>query len=128
MDYYLRGELAKEASLNFETIRYYEKIELLPTAKRNSSGYRTYPKETLNRLKLIKMLQNSGFSIEEIKYIIHICENPSKCKTSSDEIIDKKMSEIEDKMNEMNHIKDMLTRIKVNLKEHNCSYFTSLLK
>jgi DNA-binding transcriptional MerR regulator len=128
MDYYLRGELAKEAGLNFETIRYYEKTNLIPTAERNRSGYRLYPKETLNRLKLIKMLQNSGFSINEIKYIMHICENPAECNTSSDEIINKKMYEIEEKINEMNHVKDMLMGIKENLKEHNCSYFTSLLK
>ena len=32
MDYYLRGELAKEAGLNFETLRYYEKIKLIPVA------------------------------------------------------------------------------------------------
>jgi len=128
MNHYLRGQLAKEAGINFETLRYYEKIELIPAAERNSSGYRIYPKETLNRLKLIKMLQKSGFSINEIKYIMHMCENPEECNASSDEIINKKMYEIEEKVNEMNHVKDMLMEIKANLKEHNCSYFTSLLK
>lgn len=127
MDYYLRGELAKAAGLNFETIRYYEKIKLIPTAERNSSGYRIYPKETLNRLKLIKMVQNCGFSINEIKYIMHIIENPVECSTSCDEIINRKVYEIEEKVKELNHVKDMLREIKENLKEHNCLYFTSLL-
>jgi DNA-binding transcriptional MerR regulator len=128
MDHYLRGELAKEAGLNFETLRYYENINLIPAAERNGSGYRLYPKETLNRLKLIKMVQNCGFSINEIKYIMHIIENPAECSTNSDEIISRKMHEIDEKINEMNHVRDMLSGIKDNLKNQNCSYFRSLLK
>jgi DNA-binding transcriptional MerR regulator len=128
MDYYLRGALAKEAGINFETLRYYEKIKLIPAAERNSSGYRIYPKDTLSRLKLIKMLQSCGFSISEIKYIIHIIENPADCSTNSDEIINKKMHEIDEKIDEMNHVKDMLSEMKDNLKNQNCSYFLSLLK
>lgn len=127
MDHYLRGELAKEAGLNFETLRYYEKINLIPAAERNKSGYRLYPKKTLNRLKLIKMLQNCGFSISEIKHILYIIENPAECHEICDEIINRKVHEIEEKINEMNHVKDMLLGIKENLKEQNCLYFTSLL-
>lgn len=127
MDHYLRGELAKEAGLNFETLRYYEKINLIPAAERNSSGYRLYPKETLNRLKLIKMAQNCGFSINEIKHILYIVENPEECNTNSDEIIDRKMCEIDKKINEMIFMKEMLSGLKDNLKNQNCQYFLSLL-
>jgi len=127
MDHYLRGELAKEAGLKFETLRYYEKINLIPAAERNESGYRLYPKETLNRLKLIKMAQNCGFSINEIKHILYIIENPAECNTHSDEIIDRKMCEIDKKIGEMKYMKDMLSGIKDNLKNQNCSYFLSLL-
>ena len=124
MDYYLRGELAKEAGLNFETLRYYEKINLIPTAERNKSGYRLYPKKTLNRLKFIKMMQNCGFSISEIKHILYIIENPAECHEICDDIINRKMYEIEEKINGINHVKDMLLGIKENLKEQNCLYFT----
>lgn len=127
MDHYLRGELAKEAGLNFETLRYYEKINLIPATERNRNGYRLYPKETLNRLKLIKMAQNCGFSINEIKHILYIIENPAECNTNSDEIIDRKMCEIDKKINEMKYMKDMLSGLKDNLKNQNCSYFLSLL-
>jgi DNA-binding transcriptional MerR regulator len=127
MDHYLRGELAKEAGLNIETLRYYEKINLIPAAERNESGYRLYPKEALNRLKLIKMAQNCGFSINEIKHILLMIENPAECNTNSDEVIDRKMCEIDKKINEMKYMKDMLSGIKDNLRNQNCSYFSSLL-
>jgi MerR family mercuric resistance operon transcriptional regulator len=127
MDYYLRGQLATEAGVNFETLRYYEKINLLPEPIRNQSGYRTYSNETLKRLKLIKQAQNCGFSIEEIKSILIIIENPAACDTSSDEIIDRKMSEIDKRIHEMQSMKDMLAGIKDNLNNQNCSYFLSLL-
>jgi MerR family mercuric resistance operon transcriptional regulator len=127
MDYYLRGQLATEAGVNFETLRYYEKINLLPEPIRNQSGYRTYSNETLKRLKLIKQAQNCGFSIEEIKSILIIIENPAACDTSSDEIIDRKMSEIDKRIHEMQSMKDMLAGIRENLDNQNCSYFLSLL-
>jgi MerR family mercuric resistance operon transcriptional regulator len=127
MDYYLRGQLATEAGVNFETLRYYEKINLLPEPIRNQSGYRTYSNETLKRLKLIKQAQNCGFSIEEIKSILIIIENPAACDTSSDEIIDRKMSEIDKRIHEMQSMKDMLAGIKDNLNNQNCSYLLSLL-
>lgn len=127
MDYYLRGELAKEAGLKFETLRYYEKVNLIPLIKRNEKGYRQYPKETLNRLKLIKLLQNCGFSINEIKNILCNIENQQSSNTNCDEIIDKKTCEIDKKINEMMYVKKILSEIKDNIKSQNCSYFKSLL-
>lgn len=127
MEFYLRGQLAKEAGVNFETLRFYEKINLLPVPIRNQSGYRVYSKDSLNRLKLIKQAQNCGFSIEEIKGILFIIENPLECTTNSDEIIDRKMSEIDKRINEMLSMKEMLTEIKDNLNDQNCSFFLSLL-
>ncbi len=127
MDYYLRGQLAKEAGINFETLRYYEKINLIPTAERDLNGYRLYPKEILKRLKLIKIAQNCGFSIEEIKNILHIIENPSDCNTNSNEIIEKKMDELDKKINEIQYVKDMLSGIKNYLNKKDCLYLTTLL-
>jgi DNA-binding transcriptional MerR regulator len=128
MEYYLRGQLAAEAGINFETLRYYEKINLLPIPARNHSGYRTYSKDTVNRLRLIKQAQNCGFSIEEIKKILRIIENPAACESSSDEIIDRKMAEIDQRIQEMHSMQEMLAEIKENLSNQDCSSFLSLLK
>jgi DNA-binding transcriptional MerR regulator len=128
MDYYLRGQLAKAVGINVETLRYYEKINLIPTPTRNKSGYREYSKETLNRLEFIRQAQDCGFSIEEIKHILFIIENPEECDTNCDEIIDRKIGEINKKIREMQFMKDMLSEIKDSLKKQNCPYIRALLK
>ena len=53
MKHYLRGQLAKAARLNKETLRYYENNGLIPPAQRDSNGYRYYPAETLVLLEFI---------------------------------------------------------------------------
>ncbi|CQR55668.1 MULTISPECIES: MerR family transcriptional regulator [Paenibacillus sonchi group] len=63
---YLRGELAKEAKVNIETLRYYEKHGLLPQPQRTASGYRVYTEETLARIIFIQNAKNCGFTLREI--------------------------------------------------------------
>ena len=57
------GELAKQANVNIETIRYYERRGLLPEPPRNKSGHRQYPIEALKRTDFIKRCQALGFSL-----------------------------------------------------------------
>ncbi|WP_042213467.1 MerR family transcriptional regulator [Paenibacillus borealis] len=64
---YLRGELAKEAGLNIETLRYYEKYGLIQQPQRSSSGYRMYPEEALERIAFIQNAKSCGFTLREIK-------------------------------------------------------------
>jgi DNA-binding transcriptional MerR regulator len=64
------GELAKHARVNIETIRYYERQELLPKAPRLHSGYRAFPAESVEQILLIKQSQELGFSLKEIKELL----------------------------------------------------------
>ena len=64
MKYYLRGEIAKIAGINAETLRYYEKEKLIPIPKRNSSGYRLYSENTLIIFNFIKNAKDAGFSLD----------------------------------------------------------------
>jgi hypothetical protein len=64
---YLRGEIAKMANVNIETLRYYENYSLIPSPIRSDSGYRLYSEEILSRLTFIKNAKFCGFSLKEIK-------------------------------------------------------------
>lgn len=64
------GELADQSGISASTLRYYEKLGLLRPASRNSSGYREYPKETLDQLTLIQRAKELGFSLREIRSLI----------------------------------------------------------
>lgn len=116
---YLRGQLAAEAGINVETLRYYEKIKLLPTPQRTSSGYRYYPEETLTRLAFIKQAKDSGFSLEEIKQLFSIIDMDLDSTNFEDiaRMIDKKVEELDARMIELNAMKEILVEVKGNLRE-----------
>lgn len=63
----LRSELARRTGCHLETIRYYEKIGLMPEPPRNASGYRIYAEDHVSRLNFIQRARMLGFNIEEIR-------------------------------------------------------------
>lgn len=64
------GELAKRAGVSTETIRFYEKQGLLPAPERLASGYRTYQPAMLERLRVIKVCQQIGFTLDDIAALL----------------------------------------------------------
>ena len=81
-DVYQIGELAARIGVQPESIRYYERIGLLPKAQRTTAGYRVFTQEHLERVELIKQMQALGFSLMEIREMLelkftrgHTCQN-----------------------------------------------------
>lgn len=67
MPEYSRGQIARLADVNMETLRYYERLELLPQPQRSASGYRLYTEEVLRQLIFIRNAKSCGFTLKEIK-------------------------------------------------------------
>lgn len=68
----LIGELAKRSGFSRDTIRYYEKIELIVLSKksRREHNYKDYPVEVLHRLLAVKKYKDLGFTLEEIRELL----------------------------------------------------------
>ena len=77
------GNLAREAGINLETVRYYEREGILPKAPRSPSGYRLFPADAVRRLRFIKRTQELGFSLKEIRELLALRVSP---RTTSSEI------------------------------------------
>jgi MerR family transcriptional regulator, mercuric resistance operon regulatory protein len=60
------GELARRSGCNVETIRYYERIGLLPTPARTAGGYRLYETADVRRLMFARRARELGFTLEEV--------------------------------------------------------------
>ncbi|MBL1429971.1 MAG: helix-turn-helix domain-containing protein [Robiginitomaculum sp.] len=73
------GELSRRTSVNIETIRYYEKIDLLPIAARGANGHRLYDQEAQRKLQFIRRGRDLGFSIDDIRSLMGIDERPITC-------------------------------------------------
>jgi DNA-binding transcriptional MerR regulator len=68
MDTGLRiGEVAKRAGVSIDTLRYYERLKLLPRSRRSSGGFRLFAPEHIERVQFIKQAQELGFSLTEIR-------------------------------------------------------------
>ena len=66
------GQLAKEAGINRESVRFYEAQSLLPEPRRSEAGYRMYSRTAVLRIRFIKSAQNLGFSLKEIKELLSL--------------------------------------------------------
>ncbi|WP_138380621.1 MerR family transcriptional regulator [Luteithermobacter gelatinilyticus] len=76
---YTRGKLAKEAGVNLETIRFYEKIGLMPDPPRSAAGYRCYSLEHLKRLKFIRRSRELGFTNNEVAGLLEMVDGTYTC-------------------------------------------------
>lgn len=70
----LRAQLARKTGCNLETIRYYEKVELLPAPPRSSNGYRVYSPELVQRLQFILRARDLGFAMEDVRSLLSLAD------------------------------------------------------
>lgn len=71
------GQVARQAGVNQETVRYYERRALLLAPERATSGYRQYPVTTVRRIGFIKRAQALGFTLDEVADLLALQESTS---------------------------------------------------
>lgn len=102
MNEYQIGQLAKKVRVKTDTIRFYEKIGLLPKPFQTQSGYRQYVPEDLKRLRFIIRAKEIGFTLAEIKGLLAIkvsstntCEAVYEQSQNKINLIDQKIRDLE---------------------------------
>lgn len=66
------GRLAKAANVGIETIRYYQRLNLLPTPTPVRNAFRHYPVDTIERIRFIKRAQDLGFTLDDIAVLLQL--------------------------------------------------------
>lgn len=94
MGLYRIGDISKQLGLSADTLRYYEKISLLPNVSRNASGIRQYDDKDISRLKFIKRAQRMNFSLKEIRNLLSMREDPQHAKDSVRQLTADKLNDI----------------------------------
>lgn len=121
------GHLAKAAEVNVETIRYYQRIELITEPNKPAQGYRIYPEETLKRIKFIKRAQQLGFSLKEIEELLQLgeghCEDVRQLAEVKHAQIDK---QIKDLKNLRNTLSQLITSCKSDTDNSHCAIVETL--
>ncbi len=103
-----RGELAKQIGVNSATVRYYEKIGLLPEPPRSNAGYRIFSEESINRIRFIKQAQELGFSLKEIKELLDLRVTPKATTSDVRKRATEKIADIGDKIKRLRGMKNSL--------------------
>jgi len=65
------GQVATQAGVSVDTVRFYERRGVLPTAGRRPSGYRVFNESTVERIRMAKALQDMGFTLDEVIDALH---------------------------------------------------------
>jgi DNA-binding transcriptional MerR regulator len=105
------GELAKEAKVSPDTIRYYEKIGLLKVPPRTKAGYRDYPPDAIDRVRLIRRALGTGFSLRELVKILSIRDSGKiPCRAVRDAAV-KKLTELDQQIRDLNAARRQLASI-----------------
>lgn len=102
------GELAKQAQVTVDTIRYYEKIGLLPKPKRLVSRYRIYESKALDRLIFIKQAQELGLSLAQISELLQFQKNDRSACLKVQEVLAGKIKEIDQRIKTLKNFRGTL--------------------
>jgi len=106
---YKIGEVTERTELSADTLRYYEKIGLLPAISRNTSGVRLYSDNDLSHLNFIKRAQRMNFTLEEIKHLLMMREDPQHAKNEVRQLTAKKLEDIESHLADLSTLRNELT-------------------
>ncbi|MFN2475483.1 MAG: heavy metal-responsive transcriptional regulator [Chthoniobacterales bacterium] len=104
----LIGQLAEAAGVKPDTVRFYERVGLLPKPDRAPSGYRAYDEAALTRLRFIKKAQSLGFSLDEVRRILSLRGQGSTTCRSVLAIAEATLAETEIKLRDLQEFRDSL--------------------
>lgn len=105
------GELSRATGTNIETIRYYERIGLLPAPDRTAANYRSYSDTHRARLQFVRHSRDLGFTIEEVRSLLDLSDDPTRECGAADRIATAHLEQVEEKIAQLTSLRNELTRI-----------------
>lgn len=103
------GEVAAQAGVSVDTVRYYERRRLLPRASRTRNGFRVFTSQTVERIRFIKQAQDIGLSLNEIGQLLTTEGSPNECRRVSN-LLGKKLTELDERLKLMRDFRRTLVR------------------
>lgn len=105
------GEVAERSGCHPETVRYYERIGLLPAPPRTAGGYRGYRPADADRLRFISRGRELGFSLEEIRSLLGLAEDDGLSCQDVDRLARGHLLDIRNRLNDLQRMASELERV-----------------
>jgi len=107
-DRLLIGEVARQAAVNVQTLRYYERRRLLEKPRRSGSGYREFPPATVRLVRFIKRAQDLGFTLTEVKGLIALRGAEGRMRREARLLAEARLRDIDRKLAALQLMRDAL--------------------
>jgi len=106
------GDAATRSGVTRDTIRYYERAGLLDRPRRTTARHRTYDERALQRIRLVRQLQNCGLTISDIKEIVFLADadRPVASKRLI-EILRRRLTFLEERITSMEQCRHQLIEV-----------------
>jgi len=105
------GHVAKQAGVNIETVRFYEREGLLETPPRSDSGYRQYPQDTVKRIRFIRRAKDLGFTLKEVAELLALRTEPGTSCADIKLRAGAKIADIDERLRELAKMKNALVTL-----------------
>ena len=102
------GRLGRATGCNIETIRYYERIGLLPRQARSVAGYRLYGPDHERRLVFVRKARALGFPLDTIRDLLRLADDPERPCAEVDRLVAARLAEVERKLADLARLKSEL--------------------
>jgi Cd(II)/Pb(II)-responsive transcriptional regulator len=106
------GELAERTSTPVDTIRYYEKVGVLPDVDRSAGNYRTYGSAEVQRLNFIRRCRALDMSLEEIRTLLHFCDVPQRECVAVNAFLDQHIEHVEERLRDLRRLAQELRQLR----------------
>jgi MerR family mercuric resistance operon transcriptional regulator len=106
-----RAEIAQRTGSNLETVRYYEKVRLLPEPPRTASGYRSYDTTHERRLRFILRARELGFSLEEIRELLRLVDERDRPCAEARDVAAAHLADVRSKIADLRRMERVLKNV-----------------
>lgn len=105
------GELARATGTAVETVRYYEKIGILPKPARTAGNYRSYGRAEVARLSFIRRARDLGFGLDQVRTLLSLADDHSRPCGEVDDLAQKHLSEVDRKIADLVALRQELSSL-----------------
>ncbi|MBX9931239.1 MAG: helix-turn-helix domain-containing protein [Methylobacterium sp.] len=105
------GTLAAATDTKVETVRWYERVGLLPAPPRSEGNYRAYDEEHLRRLSFIRRSRDLGFTVEKVRELLALADQRDRSCAEVDAIARTHLSEVEEKIADLTSLAHELREV-----------------
>src|SRR5262245_15337371 len=102
------GALSEQTGANIETIRYYERVGILPKPPRSSGGHRLYANEHKQRLVFIRRARHLGFSLQQVRELLGLTGDPGLACAKVKIITEQHISDIRKRVQDLKRLERVL--------------------